>query len=159
MTILSGIFFTLSSALIKDLEAVATMELLVLRSLIQVGVMLTIVAFLRRNPFGPPGYRLLLVLQVFKKIQLMSLNFNFLHLGFFRRNNAGDAFYCVPTTASWRRHYHHFQLSSFRPPPLLHFPAGRMQVFANSHCVCARDRNCLCCAAAVHFRAGKNCNF
>jgi len=64
LAFLSGVFFTLCSALVKGLKSIAPMELLVLRSSIQLAAMLPIVAFRGSNPFGPSGLRGLLALQV-----------------------------------------------------------------------------------------------
>lgn len=64
LAFMSGVFFTLCSALVKGLKSIAPMELLVLRSSIQLAAMLPIVAFRGNNPFGPSGLRGLLALQV-----------------------------------------------------------------------------------------------
>ncbi|CAB3382754.1 Hypothetical predicted protein [Cloeon dipterum] len=86
LAFLSGVFFTLCSALVKGLESIDPMELLVLRSSIQVAAMLPIVAYRGRNPFGPPGLRLLLVLQgIVGGVTLVLLFFSF------RRLPLGDA--------------------------------------------------------------------
>ncbi|XP_059489920.1 solute carrier family 35 member G1-like [Neocloeon triangulifer] len=86
LAFLSGVFFTLCSALVKGLKSIAPMELLVLRSCVQVSAMLPIVAYRGRNPFGPSGLRLLLVLQgIVGGLTLVLLFFSF------RRLPLGDA--------------------------------------------------------------------
>jgi drug/metabolite transporter (DMT)-like permease len=64
LAFLSGAFFTLSSAGVKALKSVDPMELLVLRSLLQVAVMLPITIRKGENILGPKGQRALLQLQV-----------------------------------------------------------------------------------------------
>jgi hypothetical protein len=64
LAFLSGAFFTLSSAGVKGLKGVDPMELLVLRSLLQVAVMLPIALSKGENILGPKGQRWLLQLQV-----------------------------------------------------------------------------------------------
>ncbi|KAF4527804.1 hypothetical protein B566_EDAN016216 [Ephemera danica] len=86
LAFLSGVFFTLCSALVKGLHAVAPMELLALRSAMQVAAMLPIIAFRLESPFGPRGLRGLLVLQgVVGGLTLVLLFFSF------RRLPLGDA--------------------------------------------------------------------
>jgi hypothetical protein len=67
MTVISGVFFTGTASLIKDLDSVSTMELLALRSLITIAVMLAIIAYMAENPLGPPGLRVYIILQVVHK--------------------------------------------------------------------------------------------
>jgi hypothetical protein len=64
LAFLSGAFFTLSSAGVKGLKGVDPMELLVLRSLLQVVAMLPIALSKGENILGPKGQRGLLQLQV-----------------------------------------------------------------------------------------------
>jgi hypothetical protein len=64
LAFLSGAFFTLSSAGVKGLKGVDPMELLVLRSLLQVAAMLPIALSKGENILGPKGQRGLLQLQV-----------------------------------------------------------------------------------------------
>ncbi|PNF41026.1 hypothetical protein B7P43_G08826 [Cryptotermes secundus] len=63
LAFLSGAFFTLSSAGVKGLKGVDPMELLVLRSILQVSAMLPIALNKRENILGPKGQRGLLQLQ------------------------------------------------------------------------------------------------
>ncbi|XP_059489915.1 solute carrier family 35 member G1-like [Neocloeon triangulifer] len=65
LTFLSGVSFTLSSGLVKGIELINPMELLALRSAIQIFAMAPMIACKLINPFGPPGYRLYLLLQGF----------------------------------------------------------------------------------------------
>jgi hypothetical protein len=64
LAFLSGAFFTLSSAGVKGLKGVDPMELLILRSLLQLAVMLSIALWKGDNILGPKGQRGLLQLQV-----------------------------------------------------------------------------------------------
>jgi hypothetical protein len=64
LAFLSGAFFTLSSAAVKALKSMDPMELLVLRSLLQVAAMLPIAISRGQNILGPKGQRALLQLQV-----------------------------------------------------------------------------------------------
>lgn len=64
LAFLSGGFFTLSSAGVKALKNVDPMELLVLRSLLQIAAMLPIAISKGENILGPKGQRGLLQLQV-----------------------------------------------------------------------------------------------
>ena len=64
LAFLSGAFFTLSSAGVKGLKSVDPMELLVLRSLLQIAVMVPIAVKNGENLLGPKGQRGLLQLQV-----------------------------------------------------------------------------------------------
>lgn len=64
LAFLSGAFFTLSSAGVKGLKSVDPMELLVLRSLLQIVAMLLISTTNGENLLGPKGQRGLLQLQV-----------------------------------------------------------------------------------------------
>lgn len=64
LAFLSGAFFTLSSAGVKGLKGVDPMELLVLRSILQVAAMLPIALSKGENILGPKGQRGLLQLQV-----------------------------------------------------------------------------------------------
>ncbi|XP_069703729.1 solute carrier family 35 member G1-like [Periplaneta americana] len=63
LAFMSGAFFTLSSAAVKALKSMDPMELLVLRSLLQVFAMLPIALRRGENLFGPKGQRGLLQLQ------------------------------------------------------------------------------------------------
>lgn len=63
LAFMSGAFFTLSSAAVKALKSMDPMELLVLRSLLQIFVMLPIAVRRGENLFGPKGQRGLLQLQ------------------------------------------------------------------------------------------------
>lgn len=67
LAFLSGAFFTLSSAGVKGLTSVDPMELLVVRSLLQIAVMLSVAIRNGENLLGPKGQRGLLQLQVKKK--------------------------------------------------------------------------------------------
>jgi hypothetical protein len=64
LAFLSGAFFTLSSAGVKGLKGVDPMELLFLRSLLQIAAMLPIALCKGDNILGPKGQRALLQLQV-----------------------------------------------------------------------------------------------
>jgi hypothetical protein len=64
LAVLSGAFFTLSSAGVKGLKGVDPMELLVVRSLLQVAAMLPIALSNGEHILGPKGQRGLLQLQV-----------------------------------------------------------------------------------------------
>lgn len=66
LAFLSGAFFTLSSAGVKGLKSVDPMELLVLRSVLQIVVMLSISITNGENLLGPKGQRGLVQLQVRK---------------------------------------------------------------------------------------------
>lgn len=68
LAFLSGAFFTLSSAGVKGLKSIDPMELLVLRSLLQIVAMLSIAVRNGENLLGPKGQRGLLQLQVKKHI-------------------------------------------------------------------------------------------
>jgi drug/metabolite transporter (DMT)-like permease len=63
LAFLSGAFFTLSSAGVKGLTSVDPMELLVVRSLLQIAVMLSVAIRNGENLLGPKGQRGLLQLQ------------------------------------------------------------------------------------------------
>jgi hypothetical protein len=78
LAFLSGGFFTLSSAGVKALKSVDPMELLVLRSLLQVAVMLTITISKGENVLGPKGQRGLLQLQVRRLLPVPTSNTEFL---------------------------------------------------------------------------------
>lgn len=60
----SGTFFTFSSAAVKALSNVDPMELLVIRSTVQIVCMLIIAYFTKQLLFGPKGHRLMLQIQV-----------------------------------------------------------------------------------------------
>jgi hypothetical protein len=64
LAFLSGAFFTLSSAGVKGLTSVDPMELLVLRSLLQIAAMLSVAIRNGEDLLGPKGQRGLLQLQV-----------------------------------------------------------------------------------------------
>ena len=64
LAFLSGTFFTLSSAAVKALTTINPMELLVIRSIVQIIFMLIIAIYVKKNLFGPKGYRLMLNIQV-----------------------------------------------------------------------------------------------
>ncbi|XP_049776215.1 solute carrier family 35 member G1-like isoform X1 [Schistocerca cancellata] len=88
LAFMSGACFTLSSAAVKALRTIDPMELLVIRSLLQVLAMLPLVIWGRGQGqlLGPPGYRLLLQLQGFVGgMTLVLLFFSF------RRLPLGDA--------------------------------------------------------------------
>ncbi|XP_067010576.2 solute carrier family 35 member G1 [Anabrus simplex] len=86
LAFMSGAFFTLSSAAVKALRSVDPMELLVIRSVLQVLVMLAIVVHRGDNPLGMKGYRWLLQLQgVVGGVTLVLLFYSF------RRLPLGDA--------------------------------------------------------------------
>jgi hypothetical protein len=71
LAFLSGAFFTLSSAGVKGLKGVDPMELLFLRSLLQVAAMLPIALCKGDNILGPKGQRALLQLQVGSQCYLL----------------------------------------------------------------------------------------
>nr|CAD7463520.1 unnamed protein product [Timema tahoe] len=86
LAFLSGTFFTLSSAALKALKSVDPMELLMIRSALQVAVMLAVACQRGHNVVGPRGYRLLLQLQgIVGGITLVLLFYSF------RRLPLGDA--------------------------------------------------------------------
>nr|CAD7200466.1 unnamed protein product [Timema douglasi] len=86
LAFLSGTFFTLSSAALKALKSVDPMELLMIRSALQVAVMLAVAYRGAHNVVGPRGYRLLLQLQgIVGGITLVLLFYSF------RRLPLGDA--------------------------------------------------------------------
>nr|CAD7260189.1 unnamed protein product [Timema shepardi] len=86
LAFLSGTFFTLSSAALKALKSVDPMELLMIRSALQVAVMLAVAYRGGHNVVGPRGYRLLLQLQgIVGGITLVLLFYSF------RRLPLGDA--------------------------------------------------------------------
>jgi hypothetical protein len=66
LAFLSGAFFTLSSAGVKALTSVDPMELLVLRSVVQIAAMTSVAVKCGENLLGPKGQRGLLQLQVQK---------------------------------------------------------------------------------------------
>jgi drug/metabolite transporter (DMT)-like permease len=66
LAFLSGAFFTLSSAGVKGLTGVDPMELLILRSLLQIAAMMSVAIRSGENLLGPKGQRGLLQLQVKK---------------------------------------------------------------------------------------------
>ncbi|XP_065336285.1 solute carrier family 35 member G1-like isoform X1 [Cloeon dipterum] len=65
LTFLSGVCFTLSSGLVKGIELINPMELLALRAAIQITAVAPLIAWKLINPFGPPGYRILMMVQGF----------------------------------------------------------------------------------------------
>jgi hypothetical protein len=64
LAFLSGAFFTLSSAGVKGLTSVDPMELLILRSVLQIATMTSVAIRCGENLLGPKGQRGLLQLQV-----------------------------------------------------------------------------------------------
>lgn len=64
LAFMSGTFFTLSSAAVKALSNVNPMELLVIRSIVQVIFMVAIALYTGHNLIGPKGHRILLQIQV-----------------------------------------------------------------------------------------------
>lgn len=64
LAFISGAFFTISSALVKGIEDVDPMILLIIRSVLQIIVMLFIAHKERKNLIGPHGQRQLIQLQV-----------------------------------------------------------------------------------------------
>ncbi|EEB11253.1 transmembrane protein, putative [Pediculus humanus corporis] len=86
LAFLSGTFFTLSSAAVKALTTINPMELLVIRSIVQIIFMLIIAIYVKKNLFGPKGYRLMLNIQgLVGGLTLILLFFTF------RRLPLGDA--------------------------------------------------------------------
>lgn len=86
LALVSGMFFTLSSAAVKALRSVDPMELLVIRSLVQVIVVLPVALYSGAGVLGPKGHRGLLQLQgVVGALTLVLLFFSF------RRLPLGDA--------------------------------------------------------------------
>lgn len=63
LAFLSGTFFTLCSATVKAVRSMDPMELLVIRSVMQVAIMLPIALCKGESLIGPKGLRLMLVLQ------------------------------------------------------------------------------------------------
>ncbi|XP_059489830.1 solute carrier family 35 member G1-like [Neocloeon triangulifer] len=63
LTVISGVSFTCSSALVKGLDMIDPMELLALRAIIQLIAIFPFIIYLRKNPFGPPGMRVYMFLQ------------------------------------------------------------------------------------------------
>ena len=61
---MSGTFFTLGATGVKALKSIDPMELLVMRSVLQILAMVAIAVCCRKNLIGPKGYRILLQLQV-----------------------------------------------------------------------------------------------
>lgn len=74
LAFLSGAFFTLSSAGVKGLTSVDPMELLVVRSLLQIAAMLSVAIRNGEDLLGPKGQRGLLQLQVKKKKNIYTYN-------------------------------------------------------------------------------------
>jgi len=74
LAFLSGAFFTLSSAGVKGLTSVDPMELLVVRSLLQIAAMLSVAIRNGEDLLGPKGQRGLLQLQVKKKKIIYTYN-------------------------------------------------------------------------------------
>lgn len=163
LAFLSGVFFTLCSALVKGLKSIAPMELLVLRSSVQVAAMLPIVAFRGNNPFGPSGLRGLLALQVntyflsfiFQVKKNRSIIFLFFLLksyksvikltGSCRRSHVGATFLLVQTAASGRRNFNYFQFPSVRLVAVLRLPEGALRFPPHAHRFCfghRRGANC-----------------
>ncbi|XP_034250367.1 solute carrier family 35 member G1-like [Thrips palmi] len=86
LALVSGMFFTMSSAAVKALRSVDPMELLVIRSLVQVVVVLPVALYSGVGVLGPKGHRGLLQLQgVVGALTLVLLFFSF------RRLPLGDA--------------------------------------------------------------------
>ncbi|KAK6638133.1 hypothetical protein RUM44_008558 [Polyplax serrata] len=86
LAFISGTFFTLSSAAVKALSNVNPMELLVIRSTVQIVFMVAIALYVKANLFGPKGYRILLQIQgLVGGLTLVLLFFTF------RRLPLGDA--------------------------------------------------------------------
>jgi hypothetical protein len=81
LAFLSGVFFTLSSAGVKALKSVDPMELLVVRSLLQVAAMLPIAISKGENILGPKGQRGLLQLQVRYALPVPTSNTSRAHRG------------------------------------------------------------------------------
>ncbi|XP_052126325.1 solute carrier family 35 member G1-like isoform X2 [Frankliniella occidentalis] len=86
LALLSGMFFTMSSAAVKALRSVDPMELLVIRSSVQVAAVLPVALYSGASVLGPKGSRWLLQAQgVVGALTLVLLFFSF------RRLPLGDA--------------------------------------------------------------------
>lgn len=67
LAFMSGTFFTLAAAAVKALSNVDPMELLVIRSSVQITFMVIIAVCNKENLIGPKGHRIMLQIQVCKK--------------------------------------------------------------------------------------------